>query len=49
MSKKPCTEMVSVGDEEESSLLVCSLAGNHDGLHWDGIDDISWIQGKLDE
>lgn len=43
-----CAETVLVGDdvEPDAAVLVCNRTAHHDGLHWDGSDDISWIQGK---
>ncbi len=29
--------------------LVCMLAADHPGLHWDGEENISWKEGRPDE
>jgi hypothetical protein len=31
-----------------SGALVCNLPMGHDGLHWDGQDDITWKAGPPD-
>jgi hypothetical protein len=31
------------------SPLVCHLAIGHDGLHWDGAENVSWKRGKPDD
>ncbi len=32
----------------ESGPLLCMLAQDHDGLHYDDLDDVSWTEGRTD-
>jgi len=34
--------------ESEHGSLLCMLPAGHAGLHYDDIDDISWMQGRTD-
>jgi hypothetical protein len=33
----------------EKAAMLCMLAADHEGLHYDSIDDISWIAGNAHE
>jgi hypothetical protein len=34
--------------QAENRALICMLAPDHEGLHYDDIDDVSWKDGKPD-
>lgn len=31
---------------DEAHMLICSLELHHGGLHYDAVDEVSWISGK---
>jgi len=33
----------------EKAALLCMLAPDHGGLHYDSIDDVSWVSGNAHE
>ena len=46
-----CDAALWVHDErmEAVALLQCHRPAGHDGLHWDGVDNVTWKAGKTDE
>ena len=33
----------------EKAAMLCMLAPDHGGLHYDSIDDVSWVSGNAHE
>jgi|HubBroStandDraft_1064217.scaffolds.fasta_scaffold143753_4 hypothetical protein len=44
---EPTCMAVATVDQDEGTL-ICSLPPNHEGLHYDRHDDISWKEGQPD-